>query len=738
MGKIRPLLLPDVRLPYLFHTLPHHNYIDTLPPTLYNTASIIDAFLFISRKDEQGVHLMAPTATWQSNPPEQLLKERFHIATGFHYGQREIIEQLIQGKRLLVIQRTGWGKSLCYQMTSLYYPNLTIVFSPLKALMRDQWQRCNDEYGIPAAIVSSEFAPDENRARLERAIEGQLKILFIAPERLDNTDWQRSATQMRISMIVIDEAHCISTWGHDFRPHYQRIVRLLSALPGNVPVLALTATANKRVEADVMAQIGAGAQVLRGTMQRPNLYLNVVELRGNREKLAYLAEFLPRLPGTGIIYTATKHDAEMVAAFLQQQGVLAEYYHAGREEDVRRSIEQRFMANSYKVVCATNALGMGIDKPDMRFVIHFQVPGSPIHYYQEIGRAGRDGRVSWCVLLFDLADMQVQQYFIQSAKPAAQCYEFVLSLLQVTPLGLQEIMQLSGYPQKSVQNILFDLEEQHLIERNAKERTYSAVPHLAKVELDAYDTIREQKLRELQDMQDYARLRTCYMEYLTTHLGDEPGYTCRSCANCRSSNFPVIRYSTRIYQAVGHFLEEEYLPRIEKRGGERRPEHEAGWSLSYHASTRTGKQVRASKYEDAGPFPPDLVQRGVEIIRARYPIEAIDGIVSVPPTRSGPLVETFARQLAGQLGIAYMPVIEKVRETYEQKSLSNWVQKKENVKGAFNVPTPEQVTGRAFLVIDDIYDSGYMLREVGLTLMRAGAKAVYPFTITRTAHSDDQ
>jgi len=681
---------------------------------------------------------MASEVTWQSNSPEILLKERFHISTGFHPGQRDIMEQLVQGKRLLVIQRTGWGKSLCYQLASLYYPHLTLVFSPLKALMRDQCQRCNNIYAIPAAIVSSEFSAEENRATLAQAVEGHFKILFIAPERLDNADWQSYVPKMRISMIVIDEAHCISTWGHDFRPHYQRIVHLLTALPKNIPVLALTATANQRVEHDVLQQIGEGAQVIRGMMQRPNLYLNVEELHGHREKLAYLAEFLPHLPGTGVIYTATKHDAEMVAAFLQHQGVQAVYYHAGREEAARQDIEQQFMVNQYKVVCSTNALGMGIDKPDIRFVIHYQTPGSPIHYYQEIGRAGRDGKVAWCILFYDPADLTIQEYFIRTAKPEGQCYEFVLSLLRIMPQERYDLLRATGYAQSVVQNILADLEEQHLVERNLKEHTYTAVPRLGQLDFSAYDAVRDQKQRELQHMQEYAQLRTCYMEYLTTYLGDQPGYQCRACGNCRASNFPLIKYPERMYQAATHFLEEGYLPRIEKRGTEKCPVHEAGWSLSYHGKSRTGKLVRASKYEDAGPFPLSLVLRAIEVIRTRYPIEAIDGIVSVPPTKSGMLVEMFARQVAEKLAREYLPVIAKVRQTQEQKSLSNRLQKKDNVHAAFAVRSPERVVGRTLLLVDDIYDSGYMLREVGLTLMQAGARAVYPFTITRTAHSDDQ
>jgi len=680
---------------------------------------------------------MASAATWQGHSLETLIRERFHITAGFHPGQRDIIEQLIQGKRLLVIQRTGWGKSLCYQMASLYFPNLTIVFSPLKALMRDQCQCCNDVYDMPAAIVSSDFSIEENRATLAEAVAGHCKILFIAPERLDNADWQTYVLKMRISMLVVDEAHCISTWGHDFRPHYHRIARMLTALPRDIPVLALTATASKRVEQDILEQLGAGVQIIRGMMQRPNLYLNVVQLQGDRAKLSYLAAMLPHCPGTGIIYTATKHDAEMVAAFLSSQGIASEYYHAGREDATRQNIEQKWMANKYKVVCSTNALGMGIDKHDLRFVIHYHMPASPIHYYQEMGRAGRDGKVAWCILLYDPSDLDIQEYFIRSAKPEGKCYEVVLQHLRMEPLGLYDIMRVTGFARASVETILADLEEQSLVERNARDRTYSATTHLRKPDFSAYDAVRLQKERELRDIQHYAQGPACYMEYLTTYLGDQPGYHCRSCSQCRASNFPVVRPSERIQAAAAHFLEEAFLPHIEKRGG-KHPIHEAGWSLSYHGTSRIGKLVRASKYEDAGPFALSLVMRAVEVIRSCYPIETIDGIVSVPPTKSGVLVESFAQQVAAQLSVEYLAVIEKVRVTQEQKHLTNWLQKADNVKDAFVVRSPELVTGRVLLLIDDIYDSGYMIREVAQTLMQAGAKAVYPFTITRTAHSDDQ
>jgi ATP-dependent DNA helicase RecQ len=427
----------------------------------------------------------------------------------------------------------------------------------------------------------------------------------------------------------------------------------------------------------------------------------------------------------------------MVAAFLSSQGIVAEYYHAGRDDAIRQDIEQKWMANQYKVVCSTNALGMGIDKHDLRFVIHYHMPASPIHYYQEMGRAGRDGKVAWCILLYDPRDLDIQKHFIRNAKPEGKCYEVVLQRLRVEQLGLYDIIRETGFAQPALETILADLAEQGMVERNARDRTYSATMSLRQLDFSAYDAVRLQKERELSDIQNYAQKAECYMEYLTTYLGDQPGYSCRSCGRSRASNFPGMRPSKRMQEAVVYYLEEALLPHIERRGG-KSPAHEAGWSLAYHGISRVGKLVRVSKYEDAGPFALSLVTRAVEIIRNRYPIEAINGIVSVPPTRSGMLVESFARQVAAQLGVEYLAALEKVRMTQEQKSLKNWLQKADNVRGAFAVRSPELIAGRVLLLIDDIYDSGYMMREVAQTLMRAGAKIVYPFTITRTAHSDDQ
>ena len=693
--------------------------------------------------------VMVPSVTWQGCLPEKLLQERFHIATDFHLGQREIIEQLVQGQRILAIQRTGWGKSLLYQITSLYYPHLTIIFSPLKALMRDQCQRCNDAYAIPSAILSSDFTAQENHKTLARAEAGELKLLFITPERLGSVLWQRVVSTLQISMVVIDEAHCISLWGHDFRPYYRRIIDLIAPLPEDTPVLALTATANKRVEEDILRQIGT-AQVIRGTMQRPNLYVHVVRMYGDWEKLCYLETVLQGCSDTGIIYTATHHDAEMVATFLNARGIASEYYHAGREDSVRQRVEQGLMANTYRVVCSTTALGMGIDKPDLRFVIHYHMPASLMQYYQEIGRAGRGGSTAWCILLYDPTDATIQESLIESDRPKERHYKAAWSQLARNPAGVDEhtLLLKTGLSQTQLRSVLADFEEQGYITANNMMRTYSISPTIAslvmqdatfypQLDFSRHEMIQQQKLQELHDMQSYAQTDYCYMRYMTAYMGDANTQNCGVCGICRRENFPVVRPTERIQASVTHFLEQEHLPLLEACMLNNLAIHEAGWALSYHGTSHIGKLVALSKYENGGPFALSIVQRTVEIIQKRYPMHILQAVVNVPSTTQGnTLVEFFARQVATMLGLPYLPILAKTRTTRKQKSLTNRVQKEENVRDAFVMQPGTAIVGQAVLLIDDIYDSGYTLQESAKTLIQAGAKIVYPFTITRTYHSD--
>ena len=261
---------------------------------------------------------------------------------------------------------------------------------------------------------------------------------------------------------------------------------------------------------------------------------------------------------------------------------------------------------------------------------------------------------------------------------------------------------------------------------------------MGEIDFSNYNTIQQQKQQELQDMQNYTHLTDCYMSYLTMYLGDQQQYKCGACSHCQPALFPQIEIAERTYFQVDHFLEQDSLPNINEKRSGKQTIYEAGWSLSYHGTSQIGKLVRLSKYEGGGAFAPMIIERATKTIQEHYPIGQINGIVSVPSTKSGQLVEIFAREVASAINIPYFPVLTKTRATQEQKFLKNWVQKSDNIAKAFAVLTPELVAGKTLLLIDDIYDSGHTLREVAQTLRKAGAQTIYPFTITRTLHSDDQ
>ncbi|QDV27743.1 RecQ family ATP-dependent DNA helicase [Aureliella helgolandensis] len=355
---------------------------------------------------------------------------RFGLAS-FRPGQREVIESIVRGDDCMCVMPTGGGKSLCYQLPSIVRPGLTIVVSPLIALMKDQVDRMG-QLGIPAALINSTLTANEQQTRLQDVAAGKYQLVYVAPERLRNTKFMETIRATPIQLLAIDEAHCISQWGHDFRPDYTRIGKFREWL-GGVQTVALTATATPRVREDIVQVLGLKRpkQFMSG-FARPNLHFGVATCPSDREKESELENFLQTVKGSGIIYSATRKRCDALVEMINQKlKISVGAYHAGLMPDQRRAIQERFMEGKLRIIVATNAFGMGIDKSDLRFVVHYNMPGSLEAYYQEAGRAGRDGRKSQCVMLYSFQDRYIQEFFIDNNYPSREViektYDFLLT-----------------------------------------------------------------------------------------------------------------------------------------------------------------------------------------------------------------------------------------------------------------------------------------------------------------------
>lgn len=384
--------------------------------------------------------------------PERAL-ELLRLGSGlpdavFRPGQEEAIRHVVEGcGRLLVVQRTGWGKSFVYFIATKLLreggSGPALLVSPLLALMRNQIAAA-ERMGVRAATIHSDN--HEEWDRVESAVErDEVDILLISPERLANERFRSEVLAdlaVRVALLVIDEAHCISDWGHDFRPHYRLLERIVRTLPPNLRLLATTATANERVLGDLGVVLGPGLGVSRGDLNRPSLTLQTIRLPSQAERLAWLAERVPLLPGHGVIYTLTVRDANQVAEWLGSRGLEVEAY-TGETGDRRAELEQALLGNRVKALVATTALGMGFDKPDLGFVIHYQAPGSVVAYYQQVGRAGRALEAAYGVLLSGDEDTEITDFFIDSAFPTPAEVQALLEALERAPEGLSA-PQLTG------------------------------------------------------------------------------------------------------------------------------------------------------------------------------------------------------------------------------------------------------------------------------------------------------
>jgi ATP-dependent DNA helicase RecQ len=401
----------------------------------------------------------------------EVLKERFHFP-GFREGQEEIIRTLLSGRDAVVVMPTGSGKSLCYQLPALLLDGVTLVVSPLIALMKDQVDGL-EANRIPATFINSQLVPSEQAQRLREVLAGRFKLVYIAPERFRNQGFMQGIRSCPIGMVAVDEAHCVSEWGHDFRPDYLRLKEAIGTL-GRPPVVALTATATPEVRRDIILQLGLRkpASFVAG-FDRPNLRLQVVMAGGEDKKIAAIHSLLREGFQCGIIYAATRKNVEAVTQALMALGYRIEGYHAGMEMERRRAVQDRFMDGTLPIVAATNAFGMGIDRADLRFVVHYDIPGSIEAYYQEVGRAGRDGKAATCLLLFNYADTFTQEFFIDGSYPPREMVEEVYRILcaagtdeiEITHKGLAGRLQNTNANEMAVASCLKILEKAGYIER---------------------------------------------------------------------------------------------------------------------------------------------------------------------------------------------------------------------------------------------------------------------------------
>lgn len=676
---------------------------------------------------------------------EKILKSSFGL-DHFHDEQWKAISRLLNGNhRILMVERTGFGKSLCYQFPAILFSGVTIVFSPLIALMRDQVNGLMQK-GIASGCINSGQTDEENASVLQRAEAGELKILYITPERQENREWMQSVIsgRIRISMVVIDEAHTVSVWGHDFRPAFRKIINLVRKIGTNTPVLATTATATPLVQEDIRKQLGGTVEVIRGNLVRENFRLYVIETYSEEEKMIWLKNNLSSLHGTGIIYAGTRTQSELYATWLSYNGIPCTWYNARLDSESRKDIEKGLMENRWKCIISTNALGMGIDKPDIRFIIHLQVPVSPIHYYQEIGRAGRDGKTTYAILLYNSSrtedgmenDMRLPLAFINGAKPDRGKYNSVVETIRASeePLGEREIMLMCNLKQTEFRTIKEDLIEQDIIREAdyGKSRKFEPVSLDKEIDFSGFDVLRKKKLSDLNSMIEYVHTKRPRMNFLCEFLGDHNSAVARNCDNTDLEKLHVI-VTKNDTDAITEFRE-TYFPektiRIDKNTSFNVV------AASYYGVSAVGRAIHRSKYENGGDFPDFLISLTIKAFHKRLSGKKYDLILFVPPTVSGDLVKNFAIRVGKSLNIPVSDSVRKARDTGEQKYFRNSVGKNANVRDAFRVEMTTDIKGKRILLLDDIIDSGSTLKETARLIYNKGAADISALVIAQTVGND--
>ncbi|HQV51670.1 MAG: RecQ family ATP-dependent DNA helicase [Flavobacteriales bacterium] len=672
----------------------------------------------------------------------------------FREGQLEAIVALVrERKRLLVVQCTGWGKSNVYFISAKLLREKghgpTVIVSPLLALMRNQLQAAA-RMELKAITINSANT-DEWETLQEQVVSGEADVLLISPERLAN---ERFIAEVllpiagRIGMLVVDEAHCISDWGHDFRPDYRRIIAILKQLPANLPVLGTTATANQRVVDDLKVQLG-DLTIQRGTLVRDSLMLDAVQLPDQAARLAWRTHYLPLLPGSGIVYTLTVRDAERVAEWLQQNGIEARAYHASvvdtEDGDLRERLEQQLLDGSIKALVATTALGMGYDKPDLGFVIHFQAPGSIIGYYQQVGRAGRAIEKAYGILLHGEEDAEIHAYFQENAFPNESNVLQILKTLEGgNGLSIRQLEPTMNLRYGQLEQALKFLSMEDPAPVVLQDHLWKRTPVAYTLDHAHIQRLMELREREREQVVAYVQHTGCRMEFLQQALDDVVHAPCGHCANCLDKHFKADMPPAEVARAATFLRSAEMVltcPKALPAGGldaldikgniplELRPQ--PGRILCRWGDSGWGKLVAQQKHD--GHFKDELVHALAEMVNERWcPDPPPMWVTCVPSLRHPELVPDLARRLAAKLELPFHNVVEKTRQNEAQKAMQNRYHQCHNLDGAFAIGT---VPEGPVLLVDDVVDSGWTIAILSAQLLQAGCTLVYPIALASTSHT---
>jgi ATP-dependent DNA helicase RecQ len=656
------------------------------------------------------------------------------------------IEALVRDRRrALVVQRTGWGKSAVYFVATALLratgAGPTVIVSPLLALMRNQIAAAQ-KAGIAAVTVNSSNIEQWHEV-YEAVGRGEVDVLLVSPERLNNPGFRDAVLPQLAAtagLVVVDEAHCISDWGHDFRPDYRRIRTLLADLREGIPVLATTATANERVIADVADQLGTDTLVLRGSLDRESLHLAVLSLPSAAHRWAWLADHLPQLEGSGIVYTLTVAAADELAAFLRSRGIAAASY-SGRTDDAeRRAAEDDLLADRVKALVATSALGMGFDKPDLGFVIHVGAPPSPIAYYQQVGRAGRGVDRADVVLLPGAEDEAIWRYFAGLAFPSQEQVEQTLAVLGDRPMSTAALEAHVDLRRTRLETMLKVLDVDGAVRRVSG--GWVATGQAWEYDGARYARVAADRSAEQQAMRAYAATTECRMEYLRRQLDDPDAAACGRCDNCTGRPLPadVSPDALAAAQAAlgrpGVEVEPRRmwptgLPALGVDLSGRIPvelQADSGRALGRLSDVGWGSRLREVFAAPDGDVPDDVLRAVVQVL-AGWGWEARPtGIVAVPSRSRPRLVDSLATRLAHVGRLPLLGTLERGHDN-PRRAGSNSAQRLLAVHGSLLLPPAMKLDGSPVLLVDDRLDTGWTVTEATRLLREGGAGHVLPLVL---------